>query len=129
MQEKADKNAVQEKCHVLLPMSTQATSKLKEKVISTMSPDEITLSAKNDDMIIELGTYFYSTIELTSHNYSYVSAKMREAARLLLVARKINPEIVQMQDCIQPRLFRDVVRAVKTVAGCDDETGPTKLHP
>ena len=118
--------SLKSRCATMLPMAENAPSKLREKVFATMGCDTISMTAKNDSLIVELGAHFLTRVDLTSQNYQYVSQKMREAARLLHACRDMNASINTLEDCIQPTLFKDVVKAVKTVAGYDETSGRYK---
>ena len=106
-------------CHV-----QAVPKKIKENVISTMNPEEIPFKAKHNNMIIETAAQFFHAIHLTSQNYQYISCKMRKEASLLREI-KIDPTVKSLEDVFMQG-NSDVVKAVKTLAGYAEDTGPYK---
>ena len=115
--------SLQSRCATLLPVSEAATKKLKEKVMALMAPSEVSFIAQRDWLIVQLGIQYMTAVELKSENYTYVSCKMREAARLLIEMKKRDPTVQKLEDCIHPTKFRTLVLAVKKLGGFQEDTG------
>ena len=92
--------SLKSRCATMLPMTENAPSKRGEKIFATMGYDTISMTARNDSLIVELGAHFLTKVDLTSQNYQYVSQKMREAARLLHACRDMNASKNTLEDCI-----------------------------
>ena len=102
---------------MLLPSSDQATTDLKEQILSTLAQDEISLIIRNDPLIVSFAMRLFIKHGNSRHQHQYIRSKLRELGRLLLEARRIQPSIVTLSDCIDPARFMDVVKAVQVAAG------------
>jgi len=92
---------------------------LKE-VFSTMKRDDITVIAKTDPLIQELGKeWLLLSVNMRPNRRSnYVSNKMREVvAKVLKPLRAKNGSVVSVDDIINPVKFDDVVTAALETDG------------
>lgn len=118
-EKKRQSKHLQSECALLLPMAEGTSSAFKEKVLAKMINDDVSWLAKNDETILQLGQRIMGSVDDAVHLFQYVSQKMREVSRLLLVVRDLNPELQTIQDCIHPKYFDTVVQAVKLASGYD----------
>ncbi|XP_030856051.1 uncharacterized protein LOC105446919 isoform X2 [Strongylocentrotus purpuratus] len=115
---------LQSRCALMLPMSKSATADLRETVLSRMRyPCPISMAARNDDLICKMGSRVLKQTKASSSTcYQTVSQKMREMARLLRRLREDN-SVLTMKDCIDPKMFDNVIDAVRQEAGFNAKTG------
>ena len=111
----------------LLPVCSTATSRFKNNILDTMSQDRITLVARQDQLIIQLGTRLYDKNGHEQHQHQYIKQKIRELARLLLAIRDLDPSIQTLEDAMDPTKFSVVVTGVKRVAGYNESTGKYEI--
>lgn len=107
---------VQENAKLLLfPAICSDSSNILSKLFATMKSHEVTLEARNDWLIKELGALLIEKHgEKQNH---FVSQKMREPARLLLQLHKASASLdTQLSDFIKPGEFDVVVSAVKVLS-------------
>ncbi len=74
-------------------------------VLSGMEQDELTMTVRNDFLILKLGQHYASAAGHTNNSNHYISQKMREAARLLSTARCFSSQINTAKDLVNPRNF------------------------
>jgi hypothetical protein len=84
-------------------------------VLSSMESDNISLAAKNDIIILNYGGFVAQNC--TASQYTYVSQRMRQLARLLIQLRDDNhtPD-AHMSSFLKPEMFDTVVAAVLKVS-------------
>lgn len=114
---------VQEKAKLLLfPAICSDSSNVLSKLFAAMKSDEVTLVARNDWLIKELGVLL---IEKHGDKQNhFVSQKMRELARLLLQLRTTSASLdAQLSDFIKPGEFDVVVSGVKALSKFNSEDG------
>lgn len=121
---------VQAKAKLLLLNSTMASSSdnnnILSRLFSTMKRDEVSLIAKNDWLIKEVGLFL---IEKHGEKQQYLtSQKMRELARLLteLRAADFSPN-AQLCDFIKPGKFDVVVSGVKRLSKFQFQEGVQRV--
>lgn len=88
---------------------------LKEKVFPHMRADLISLTAKKDILICAYGARYMKT-HRENHFINVTSRLMRDLARLLLEIKKINPEIKNLFECLNPVHYDSIVTAAVTFA-------------
>lgn len=115
------KRKVQASCSLLLPMDSTISSGL-QKIIEDMTYDDITQVVKSDSLILSLGERMFLKNGEVGRHRADIRNKMRELARLLLVARAIDKDIVALKDLINPAKFNTVLEAVKKMTGFDSST-------
>ncbi|XP_060081304.1 uncharacterized protein LOC132560656 [Ylistrum balloti] len=103
----------------LLPStaSEKAGSDFQKDVVADMSVDNISLCARNDELIILFGEKLYKKHKALPHMHQYIRTKMRELSRFLLKAREEDEDIVTLSDCIQANKFETCVKAVRSLCG------------
>lgn len=123
---------VQAKAKLLLLNSTAVSSSdnnsILSQVFSTMRSDEVSLIAKNDWLIKEVGLFL---VEKHGEKQQHlISQKMRELARLLteLRAADFSPN-AQLSDFIKPEKFDVVVSAVKNLSKFQFQEGVQRVLP
>lgn len=96
-----------------------ASHMLKQVVLSTMKRDRVYDIAKNDPLILELG----SQVPKNQSDRKHIAAeKMRRTARIVQRCRRIDPEGgVTMNDFIKPGKFGLIIQAVEEGAGQVDD--------
>lgn len=121
---------VQAKAKLLLLNSTVVSSSdnnsILSQVFSTMRSDEVSLIAKNDWLIKEVGLFL---VEKHGEKQQHlISQKMRELARLLteLRAADFSPN-AQLSDFIKPEKFDVVVSAVKNLSKFQFQEGVQRV--
>lgn len=121
---------VQAKAKLLLLNSTVVSSSdnnsILSQVFSTMRSDEVSLIAKNDWLIKEVGLFL---VEKHGEKQQHlIFQKMRELARLLteLRAADFSPN-AQLSDFIKPEKFDVVVSAVKNLSKFQVQEGVQRV--
>ena len=87
-----------------------------------MTYDAVTQVVKSDVLIISLGERMFLKNGEVQRHRADIRNKMRELARLVLVAREIDKDIVFLKDLINPGKFNTVLEAVKKMTGFDNLT-------
>lgn len=85
-----------------------------------MRADKVSLEAKKDTLICTFGARYLNT-HREQHFVQVTSRKMRELAKILIEIRKLQPEIDNMFQALQPKYFDLFVEATKTIARYDVE--------
>ena len=119
---------VQAKARLLLnpAASSSDNSSILSRLFSTMKRDEVSLIAKNDWLIKEVGLFL---VEKHGEKQQHLtSQKMRELARLLteLRAADFSPS-AQLKDFIKPAKFDIVVNAVKSLSNFQFQEGVQRV--
>ena len=83
-----------------------------QRVLNSMTFDEISIICKTDDIIVKFGEKLMMRVGTEKHNTGYVSCKMRELGRLLVVLREREPN-AQLRDFFVPERFSDLTAAVR----------------
>lgn len=101
---------------------SDGSTSILSKLFTTMKNDQVSLVARNDWLIKEIGVLLVEKHGEKQNNF--VSQKMRELARLLLQLREedFNPN-AQLSDFIKPAKFDIVVSAVKVISKFYFEAG------
>ncbi|KAK3084356.1 hypothetical protein FSP39_012139 [Pinctada imbricata] len=107
----------QSQASLLLPSSIGVCTGLKEKVLSRMSTDEVTMVVRNDPIIIRVGEKLFQKHGQLPHLYSHISQKMRELGRFLLSVRKEDPETSTMSKLLVPEKYPLAVKATQSLCG------------
>ncbi|XP_031174403.1 uncharacterized protein LOC116063546 [Sander lucioperca] len=115
------KRRVQASCSLMLPTDNTFSSGLK-KVLEDMTYDTVAQVVKSDMLITSLGERMFLKNGEVGRHQADIRNKMRELARLLIVARKIDKDIVFLKDLINPGKFNTVLEAVKQMTGFDHST-------
>ena len=122
--EKPKYQKVQEKSKLLLypAISTNTRTTRLSKMLATMKSDEVSIAARNDWLIKEIGVVLVE--KYGEKQNSLISQKMRELSRLLLQLRETDASPnSSLSDFIKPGRFDDVVSAVKSISKFQFEKG------
>ena len=100
---------------MLFPSICNGSSSILSKLLATMKSDEISLIARNDGLIKDVGEMLLEKHGEKQNNL--VSQKMRELARLVMQLREteLRPD-AQLSDFIKPEKFDVVVSAVRNIS-------------
>ncbi|XP_058499252.1 uncharacterized protein LOC131468730 [Solea solea] len=116
------KRGVQARCSLMLPLMDKTVSNRLKNILEDMTRDSVTDLVKSDALIISLGERMFPKNGEVGRQRADVRNKMRELARLVLMARTIDKDIVYLRDLINPGKFNTVLEAVKKVTGFDEST-------
>ncbi|KAK0150501.1 hypothetical protein N1851_008398 [Merluccius polli] len=112
------KRKVQASSSLMLPLDTTISTGLQD-IFQDMTYDIVTQVVKSDDLILSLGErMFLKNGEVRRHRAD-IRNKMRELARFVLSARKIDKDVIFLKDLINPGKFNTVLEAVKNMTGFD----------
>lgn len=119
---------VQQKAKLLLQPqnSSNDNSTILETLFLNMKKDEVTLIAKNDWLIMEIGLFLVEKHGQNQHHL--ISQKMRELSRFLIELRSsdLHPND-QLSDFIKPAKFDVVVTAVKNLSKFQFQDGAQRV--
>ena len=113
-------NNSQTEARMLLPIPPNVSKDFYDKIICTMVTDEVSNIVKKDCLLLAFGERIFLKSKGLPHQYNYVRQKIRELARLMLIMKK-NKCNLQLKDCIDPAMFNQVVTAVKSLCGCNEQ--------
>jgi len=116
---------VQREAKLLLPTGSISTAdedkELYSSVLSAMKNDNISFVAKHDKVILQFGAAILEKVG--RKNANYVSQRMRQLARLLMVLRaRSHEEEAALQNYIDTAKFDELIEAVKELCGFDQES-------
>ncbi|XP_048860839.1 uncharacterized protein LOC125727900 isoform X3 [Brienomyrus brachyistius] len=114
------KKYVRSLCAMSTPVGLDVSQSFKD-VLCNMAYNEISAIVRSDRCILQLGQHFFNKIGSDKGKHDYIRQKLREIGRLLQEARKCTP-LRNMEDFVIPSNFPHVVKAVKVVAGYNEET-------
>ncbi|XP_048861691.1 uncharacterized protein LOC125729875 isoform X21 [Brienomyrus brachyistius] len=114
------KKYVRSLCAMSTPVGLDVSQSFKD-VLCNMAYNEISAIVRSDRCILQLGQHFFNKIGSDKGKHDYIRQKLREIGRLLQEARKCTP-LHNMEDFVIPSNFPHVVKAVKVVAGYNEET-------
>lgn len=103
----------------LLPSKISCSQGFREDIIASMHSDEITQIAKNDLVITRYGEKLYQKYGHTESKRGFIRQKIRELARFLQAARKVDSDITGLDSCLIPNKFPQVVLAAKRLCSYD----------
>ena len=117
---------IQQKSKILLMAHLKPSeSRLLQEVVASMKSDEVTMAAKNDELIMKYGA---NTVEkLGGDRLHEVSQGLRQLSRLLIDLRRNNTEttLMTLKDFMKPQYFDKIIISVKNMCGFE-ESGKTK---
>ena len=116
-------HSYQQAAAALLPACDKATATFKEKILNTMMSDQVSLVARQDELITKFGLHMFAKHGHLKHQHNYIKQKMRELSRFLITARSENKNVDSLCSCIDPVNFKTVVASVKQLAGFDQSKG------
>ncbi|XP_014680178.1 PREDICTED: uncharacterized protein LOC106820147, partial [Priapulus caudatus] len=109
------------KGRLLLPVKT-SHKKLWEKILCRMNDDEVKAKVEGDRLIIELGNRLYDRHGHDVHQHSYISQKMRELGRLLVVTSKMEKPLYSILACLMPTNWDTLIEGVRGTAKYEEVT-------
>lgn len=95
------------------------------RIACEMTNDDVSSVVRSDRYILLLGEQMYNRLKCHSGRNDYIRQKMREVARLLIMARSLTP-LRNMEDLVKPSNFPHVIKAVRAVAGFNEENNNFK---
>ncbi|XP_028971714.2 uncharacterized protein LOC105010019 isoform X2 [Esox lucius] len=114
------KTPIQTLCASSQPVPKEVSEKLW-KLVNHMNQDDIAHAIKEDRYIIALGEKMFNKKGENRSQHQHIRQTMRELGRLLISGRMVTP-LKKMKDYINPKNFEYVIKAVKEVAGFNEET-------
>lgn len=114
-----------EKGKLLMLKSSTSTLHLS-KILATLTDDAITLTIKNDPLILRFGEQLAGKHGHDRNMYGHVRSCLRKLGRLLIELKKICQHQT-LQENIDPGMFKFVVEAARNVAGFDSEKNSLKV--
>ena len=123
--EQKHRNIQQKSKILLLSHQKPSDSRILHETIASMKSDEITMIAKDDDLIMKYGANLADRVG--RDRLHEVSQGMRQLSRLLLDLRGNGTETSAMtlQDYMKPEYFDRLITSVKTLCSFE-ESGKTK---
>lgn len=91
-----------------------------------MIQDDVTQVVKSDALILHFGSYIFQQFGFELHLRNVVSSKMREFARLLMQARKVNTNINNLVNLLKAQNFDTIVKSVECLCQLNTDTGKFK---
>ena len=119
---KASTKRPQAAAAALIPLCNDVDKNYKKHIIDNLQSDKIALLIRNDPVILEFGGRLYMKCASKPHQHSYVRQKVRELGRFVTEMRETNTAVSSLADCLQPKLFKDVIQAVKKTSKFDENT-------
>ena len=112
---------IQEKSKIMLmsQLKPQESQCLKA-ALAKMKSDEVTIAARNDDLICK-----YGSIIAERHgqdNLHLVSQGIRQLSRLLIQLRTNNSMGIHLKDFLKPEYFDHIVASVKTLCNFEESS-------
>ncbi|XP_060875396.1 uncharacterized protein LOC132952418 [Metopolophium dirhodum] len=117
---------VQSQCAMLL-QDTDDFKQLTAEVFIHMKYDNISFTAQNDKLICAFGARLLKN-HREQHLKTYISQRMRQISKLLLILRTLVPELKNLEDFLVPQYFKTIVNAAKEISGYN-ETENSYIHP
>ncbi|XP_067299454.1 uncharacterized protein [Pseudorasbora parva] len=115
----------QKRIHIDLPKADTVQDAVW-KIACEMNQDDISLVVRSERDILSLGESMYNGREPNEKRNEYIRQKMREMARLLIIARATTP-LKSTEDLVMPSNFPHVIQAVRYVAGYDLDSNSYKI--
>lgn len=117
---------IQTQCALLL-QNEDDFKQLTTEVFTNMKFDDISFTAQNDKLICAFGARLLKNHRET-HLKTYVSQRMTQISKLLLILRTLVPELKNLEDFLVPQHFQTIVNAAKQISGYN-ESDNSYIHP
>lgn len=121
---KPGRSRIQALCAYAQPVPDGVNSKVWE-LVHAMHQDEVTHIIRQERSILKFGEHLYAKHGHDKTKHEYVRQKMREIGRLIQQARQ-NGRLNHIEDFYVPSNFNYVIKAVKDVAGFDEDKNTYK---
>lgn len=115
----SNKNAVQSG-KLLLPIVGEK-KEFYEKVLIKMRDDDVKSILQTDDLILSFGYRLFEKVGCNDHQFQYVSQRLRELGRLLIVM-KDQYGIRSLVEVIKPKNWEQLIQGIMVVAGYGNNT-------
>lgn len=112
---------------VMLLNNTGDFKQLNNEVFNNMKADDESFTAQQDKLICSFGARLLKN-HREVHLKTYVSQRMRQLGKLLLILRSLKPELQHLQKLLVPQYYKTIVTAAKQFSGCDKDAN-TYSHP
>jgi hypothetical protein len=113
----------------LMPVNPAVKEQFRETILNKMINDDVSLIARTDSLITIFGQRKFTKTARNTHNFGHIIQKMRELARFVQMARKMNKTVTSLKDCINPTKFVrnsitcKKIRAFLSQSGKKNESG------
>lgn len=111
----------------MLQQKTEDFDKLYKEIICNMKMDTVSFIAQEDKLICRFGARLLQN-HREVHLKTYVSQRMRQLGKLLLILRSLNPELQHLQEFLVPQQYKTIVTAAKELSGYNEEAN-TYTYP
>lgn len=106
----------------MLPVAATTSDGLRKKVLVNMTEDRIKAAAISDELIMKYASRLYFTHARDKHKFDYIKQQIRHLGAFLITAKEMDRDINKLMDCIDATKFELAVRAVRKLAGFNDES-------
>lgn len=107
----------------LMMPTTPSVSTGLQMVLSNMSADEVTIAVRSDPLIIQYGERLYQKHGHKQHLFTFISQKMREVARFLIIFQQADETVKCLSDVVsKPEMFMETARITKVFCKYSPET-------
>jgi len=117
---------IQTQCALLL-QTTDDFKQLTDEVFTNMKYDDISFTDQNDKLICAFGARLLKN-HRERHLKTYVSQRMRQISKLLLILRTLVPPLKNLENFLVPKYFKTIVTAAKKLSGYN-EIENSYIHP
>lgn len=108
-------------------LNTSLDFKQLNGIFSSMKCDDISFIAQSDNLICSFGARLIQN-HRENHLLGYISQRMRQLSRFLIILRSLLPELTNLKDFFEPKYYNTVVEAAKQLSGYNEEKN-TYLYP
>lgn len=92
-----------------------------------MKYDNISFTAQNDKLICAFRARLLKN-HRKQHLKTYISQRMRQISKLLLILKTLVPELNNLEDFLLPQYFKTIVNAAKELSGYNENEN-SYIHP
>lgn len=118
---------VQIEAQLMLPTPVHMSRDFKLQLISNLQAGILTGIITHDELIILRGEHLFTKHRHLPQRLQYVRCKLREIARLLLAAKRIDPKVKELTDLISVLKYTVLIEATKITCGFDSTTNTYKI--
>lgn len=115
-------NVFQESKKIVMSVHHSASNRLIRDVLAYAKEDEITDCFLFDDLCILYGNKLSMKYRNKHHGYM-VRQRLREMGRFIYEFKKIQPDVNNLKDILDPKYYNTIVNVINKIAGLDDEDG------
>ncbi|CAL8352221.1 unnamed protein product [Lota lota] len=84
-----------------------------ECIIENMKPDAVAFQVRNDELICQFGDSLYAKSCQDISQHGYISQKLRELGRLVLMVKQLDSSVRSLSDLCKPSRFQLLVNGTK----------------